>query len=129
MQKRREQAKDINSVDQTQIMTSCENTGIFHNIGKGLYKTCMWSIEIGGIYVAWICIHYSAAHAYVEYCTHKSIYGFIASPILIAAPHCTACRWAINTGATVIGTMWVILGTWISGKLLMRVAKPCTHID
>ena len=95
-------------------------------IGNVIYTGTAWSVEIGGIYIAWICIHYIAANAYAEYCTHKSVYGFITSAVLIPAPHCIAFRWAINTGASVIGTMWIILGTWISAKLLYNVAKPGT---
>uniref|UniRef100_A0A6C0F668 Uncharacterized protein n=1 Tax=viral metagenome TaxID=1070528 RepID=A0A6C0F668_9ZZZZ len=89
--------------------------------GNALYGAGVWTVEIGGIYFVWVAIHYGAAHAYTSFCANSSIYGFIASPLLVAAPHCVAFRWAINTGASVIGTMWVILGTWISAKLLARV--------
>jgi hypothetical protein len=90
--------------------------------GNSIYTASVWSIEVGGIYILWVAIHYGAAHAYASFCAPSSVYGFIASPLLVAAPHCMACRWTINTGASVIGTMWVVLGTWISTKLLARVA-------
>ena len=89
--------------------------------GSSLYRAGAWTVEVGGIYIAWVGIHYGAAHAYASFCTPTSIYGFVASPLLVAAPQCVAFRWAINTGASVIGTMWVVLGTWISTKLLMNI--------
>ena len=91
-------------------------------IYNSLYGATMWTIEIGGIYFVWVALHYGAAHAYTSFCANSSIYGFITSPLLVAAPHCVAFRWTINMGASVIGTMWFVLGTWISTKLLMNIS-------
>jgi len=102
--------------------SSNSNESIVRSACSTAYRLGVWTIEVGGIYIAWVTIHYGAAHAYASFCTQRSIFGFVVSPLLVAAPHCVAFRWAINTGASVIGTMWVILGTWISTKLLARVA-------
>lgn len=79
--------------------------------------TIRWFFELSGIYIMWIVLHYIAGILYCKYCTPDSIFGFLASPVLAAAPHCRAIRWVISTGGDIIVNMWVIIGTWIAAKL------------
>ena len=80
----------------------------------------IWFKTIGGIYIAWIGIHYAASHMYVEFCVPKSVWGFLLSPFLTSTTYCSALRWAIQNGANEIQSMWLLLGTWISLRLLFQ---------
>ena len=77
-------------------------------------------VEVCGIYLFWIVMHFAAANMYVEFCTHMSLIGFLQSPFLVTAPHCVAIRWVITTGGNVITQMWCVLGTWVIGKIFSR---------
>ena len=74
--------------------------------------------KVSALYVFWIILHYITAHAYVQYCATPSIYGFLAAPFLISAPHCVAMRWVFSKGGTLIEGMWILLGTWLCSKLV-----------
>lgn len=74
--------------------------------------------KVSALYVFWIVLHYITAHAYVQYCATPSIYGFLAAPFLISAPHCVAMRWVFSKGGTLIEGMWILLGTWLCSKLV-----------
>jgi hypothetical protein len=82
-----------------------------------IITTLKWFFEISSLYLLWITIHYIAGILYSEYCTPFTIFGFLASPFLVAAPHCRALRWVINTGGDIIVNMWIIIGTWLGAKL------------
>jgi hypothetical protein len=82
-----------------------------------IITTIKWLFEISSIYLLWIILHYVSGIFYPKYCTPNSIFGFLASPVLAAAPHCRALRWIINTGGDIIVNMWVVIGTWIGAKL------------
>ena len=75
-----------------------------------------------GIYFLWICIHYFAVQLYVHYCAQSTFYGFLISPFLASAVHCKALNWAIYNSSNIIDHMWILLGTWICSKILIRVA-------
>jgi len=84
---------------------------------NSVITTVKWTFEISGIYLLWIVLHYASGILYSKYCTPNSIFGFLASPVLAASPHCRGLRWVINTGGDVIVNMWVIIGTWVAAKL------------
>lgn len=74
--------------------------------------------KVSALYLFWILLHYITAHAYVQYCANPSLYGFLAAPFLISAPHCVAMRWVFSKGGTLIEGMWILLGTWLCSKLV-----------
>ena len=74
--------------------------------------------NILGIYLLWIILHYLGSNLYVKLCTHNSLYGFLLSPFLNNSIHCVGLRWIINQGSISINSMWVVLGTYISSKLI-----------
>ena len=63
-------------------------------------------------YTFWVCTHYAASHMYTKVCTPLSLYGFLFSPFIASAPHCTALLWFVSTGSGHVHTMWVIIGAW-----------------
>jgi hypothetical protein len=67
-----------------------------------------------GIYLIWLMVHYISAHIYTKYCVPIGFVGFIQSIFLIPSYHCQALRWAVYNGGNHIGTMWSIIGVWIS---------------
>jgi hypothetical protein len=83
-------------------------------------KLCIVCINnLSGLYILWIILQFISAHLYVHYFANMSVYGFIMSPILVAAPHCKALRWGIYIGAQTIENMWIVLGTWICSKIMI----------
>ena len=76
--------------------------------------------NICGIYLLWIFLHFIGSHLYVKLCTHYSISGFLLSPFLANSIHCTGLRWIINQGAMSINSMWIVLGTYVSSKLIEK---------
>ena len=86
-----------------------------------ILKNCLYRlkplVELVGLYVVWICIHYFAGILYSQYCTPLSMIGFITSALLAITPECKALRWIIYNGGNVISDMWIIFGTWVAIKL------------
>ena len=80
------------------------------------------AINLFGIYVAWISLHYFAAHLYTTFCVPLTYIGFITSPFVVPTPHCQAFRWVISNGSTHINAMWMAFGTWWVRKLWMELA-------
>jgi len=76
-----------------------------------------------GIYVLWMLIHYLSAHLYVRFCAPGTMFGFLLSPFMAAAPHCQALRWGLYNGGNSIISMWVTIGLWLLGYL-----KPITNV-
>jgi len=76
-------------------------------------------VNIAGIYLLWILLHYTASHLYVKLCVPYDLTGFLISPFLTSTPHCQGLRWLIYNGATMINNMWVVLGTWFCANLLL----------
>ena len=93
------------------------------NCRSFLYKTLLHIINISGIYLIWICLHFIASQLYIYYCVPKTLYGFIMSPLMIPAPHCQGLRWVVYNSANIITNMWVILGTWVCSVLLININK------
>ena len=82
-------------------------------------KNCIYiAYDTTKIYLLWIVIHYLASQYYVPFCSPRSIWGFIITPILAATPQCKGLRWVINTGGNTMETMWVILGVWVCTKIM-----------
>lgn len=73
-----------------------------------------------GIYLVWITLHYVGSWIYAYWCAPWGITGFVVSPFYVTAPHCTALRWCITRGAETIIGMWVIIGSWLATRLLIR---------
>jgi len=86
---------------------------IIENYIPGVKRIIIESSNIIGSYILWIFVHYIATQLYVKLCVHWSIIGFITSPLLVAAPHCSGLLWCINQGVRNIQTMWVIIGYWL----------------
>jgi len=78
-------------------------------------------VELVGMYVLWICIHYLAGNVYAYLCTPTTFTGFITSPFLTVTPECKAMRWVIYNGGNIITDMWIIFGTWVSRYLLQTI--------
>ncbi len=74
--------------------------------------------KIIGIYLGWILIHYIAAHLYTYMCVPLTWYGFILSPLMVAAPHCQGLRWVVYNGGLTIINMWLVFGTWIGARIV-----------
>lgn len=78
-------------------------------------------LNVAGIYILWIIMHYISANLYPEFCCEKTIWGFLKSAFVAEAPHCVALRWVINNGGNVIHNMWITLGIWFSSKFLINI--------
>ena len=74
--------------------------------------------KVAGVYLAWITLHYGAAHLYTKFCAHDTLVGFILSPFMVVAPHCRALRWVVSTASGVIENMWIVFGTWVCANIL-----------
>ncbi len=84
-----------------------------------IYDCTMYIINISGIYIVWILLHYIASHLYTKLCVPNTIYGFVMSPFMVTAPHCQGLRWIVYNGSNIITNMWVILGTWACSNILV----------
>jgi hypothetical protein len=76
-------------------------------------------INITGIYLVWIFLHYIASHLYVRMCVPSTLIGFLLSPFMTATPHCQGLRWIVFNAANMINNMWIILGAWIMSNILV----------
>jgi hypothetical protein len=111
----KELAKNITNIDYC-IKITYEGTQFFISF---TYKTIRYIIQISGIYLLWILLHYVAAQLYVKFCVPNNIVGFLLSPFMTATPHCQGLRWIIYNAANMINNMWIILGTWICSTILI----------
>jgi hypothetical protein len=83
------------------------------------YKIVRIFINVSGIYVLWIFLHYLASHLYIKLCVPNTVIGFFMSPFMTATPHCQGLRWIVYNAAIMINNMWITLGTWICSFLLI----------
>jgi hypothetical protein len=84
-------------------------------------RTCAQYIyNVSSIYLCWIMLHYFSAHLYVYYCVPSGIYGFLISPFLVAAPHCRAIRWILQSGGAMMDNMWLVFGTWACSRIIAK---------
>jgi len=84
-----------------------------------MYTIITTLINVCGIYLIWIILHYISCHLYVYFCVPNTIIGFLMSPFMTATPHCLGLRWIIYNAANMINNMWLILGTWVCSTLLI----------
>jgi hypothetical protein len=82
-----------------------------------------WVLNISGIFIIWIILHFVAANLYAKLCADFTIYGFIKSIFISEAPHCVALRWLIYNGGKAIHSMWVALAVWFTGKLITNMFR------
>ena len=78
------------------------------------------AIEIAGIYILWISIHFICSNMYPHFCAEFTAIGFIKSMFVIEAPHCEAMRWVIYNGGNIIHGMWAAIGIWFTKQLLVH---------
>ena len=96
---------------------------LFNKILDYLLEIIKWLLELCGIYLLWIIIHYLSGLLYPIVCTPAGGIGFIMSPFLAVTPYCNALRWTIYTGGNIITNMWIILGTWLASQLCKRLIQ------
>lgn len=84
---------------------------LFNFIGRDI-------LDLVGIYLLWIVLHFIAANLYVELCTPRTLRGLLLSPFVAPMPQCKAFRWLIYNGGNNIEAMWFVLGVMIIKKLL-----------
>jgi len=70
------------------------------------------------MYVLWVFLHFIASHIYIEHCVGKTFIDIIFSVIYTSSPYCQGLSWMIYTGSRQIATMWMVLGTYVSSKLM-----------
>ena len=70
-------------------------------------------------YFIWILLHFVSSHVYAQYCTPKTVMGYLLSPLTVTTPHCKALRWIIYHGGNTVENMWVLLGIWLCSKLVV----------
>ena len=90
---------------------------IVTTVSEDLYKPVL-------VYLSWISLHYVAAHAYAEYCTNWSWYGFIITPIQTMNPICKGINWFLYESAGTISNMFIVISTTISlylSKLKVKI--------
>lgn len=90
-----------------------------YNSGRYIYIAIKFTIQISGIYIIWIVLHFTAAHLYTTLCVPNNMIGLLMSPFLTATPHCQGLRWIIYNAANVINNMWLVLGAWICSTILV----------
>jgi hypothetical protein len=77
-------------------------------------------MNIFGIYILWIIIHYNASHLYVYFCVPDGFYGFLISPLLVQTPHCRVLRFMIFNGANNINIFWGFVISFIIKSLTIK---------
>jgi len=82
-------------------------------------KFIKFFINITGIYIVWILLHYVASQLYIKLCVPMTVVGFLLSPFMTATPHCQGLRWIVYNAANIINNMWIILGAWIMSNVLV----------
>ena len=80
-------------------------------------------LDVAGIFVVWIIIHYIAANLYPTFCAAAGIVGFIKSVFVAQAPHCIAMRWIIYNGGIVINSMWLAIASWFTTKVFNKLLE------
>jgi len=73
-------------------------------------------------YLAWTTAHHVSPHLYTYFCTPNTLWGIIASPFMVSAPHCTGLRWAIFEGGNTINAMWFSITAYLTSKMMFRKA-------
>ena len=71
-----------------------------------------------GMYLVWIVLHYISAQLYAEFCTPKTIQGFLLSPFYAISPQCKSLRWIIYNSGSSIEAMWFIAASFVLSRLI-----------
>jgi hypothetical protein len=74
-------------------------------------------VQVGGLYLLWIIIHFGASALYLEWCVPQTMAGFLWSPFLAPMPHCRVLRWAIYEGGESINVMWLMISVFVARLL------------
>lgn len=82
------------------------------------HKICVFVIDFVSVYLIWIFIHIISANMYVYFCADLSVYGVISSIFITQSPHCSALRYAIDTGVGIINSMWATVGVWLTNSII-----------
>jgi hypothetical protein len=77
-------------------------------------------MKVGGIYVLYSFLHYIIPHVYTYFCVPTTLYGFLISPFMAQAPHCTALRWTLYNVGDNIKTMFALIAGWLSNLLFQK---------
>jgi len=80
-------------------------------------------LSTAGIYASWTLVHYASAHAYANYCTEWSLWGFITSPIQTVNPVCKGLNWVVYTGSNTMSSIFVVMGTWATSRAIQYTLK------
>jgi hypothetical protein len=80
---------------------------IISSVAEDIYKPII-------VYLSWVSLHYLAAHAYADYCTNWSWYGYITTPIQTMNPICKGLNWFIYESAGTISNMFIVISTTIT---------------
>jgi len=107
------EAKDLDEVDD--IPPSMFSFDTFKEKARTYGRLCL---DLFGVYLFWIVLHYISAHLYASWCANLTLVGFLLSPFVVPAPHCQAFRWVINNGSNSITAMWIALGTWCAKRII-----------
>ena len=91
---------------------------------KYTYNLVRIIVNVSGIYLLWIFLHFLASHLYVKLCVPNTIVGFLVSPFMTATPHCQGLRWIVYNASNVINNMWITLGAWLCSLLLIIPSFP-----
>jgi hypothetical protein len=71
-----------------------------------------------GMYVLWTLVHFIAAHIYIKHCVGSTALDMAISVFYVSSPYCQGVSWLIYTGSRQIAYIWMVLGTYLSTKLL-----------
>lgn len=84
-------------------------------------------IDVAGIFILWIILHFIASNLYPIFCVELSFLGFVKSIFVAQTPYCIAMRWVIYNGGNSINSMWVSFGLWITAKMFKKIhdKKDC----
>jgi hypothetical protein len=121
------QEEELNKFKKDNILFEKIHVSLNYFFSPIINRTIFFIINIAGIYIVWIGLHFIASHLYIKFCVPFDVYGFLISPFLTATPHCQGLRWIISNGANIINNMWVIIGTWICSNVLFNKDLPTNH--
>lgn len=80
-----------------------------------------YALDVFGIYLFWICMHFVAANLYARYCAELSFFGFFKSPFAAVSMHCKALLFLTQSGSNFLTTMFISIGTYFFSKF-------CSHM-
>jgi hypothetical protein len=88
---------------------------------KYLIDLIVFVTSASGIYVLWILVNFIAAHVYIRHCVGSTALDIAVSVFYVSSPYCQGVSWLIYTGSRQIAYIWMVLGTYLSTKLLQGI--------